>query len=1153
MQFPKLRAAAPANGGCSRWFANGFPLTLIVIVAILAALLTGQPVSAQTPSNDATLSALTVDGTSVAGFAADRTSYEFGVVHTTTQVTVLATPNDSGAMVGYAPTDADTTADGHQVDLSTGQNTVTIVVAAEDGVTSETYTLNVNRGTDAVFGWKAVDDFDGLIGAGNESPGGLWSDGTTMWVGANEDDELHAYDLSTKARDPDKDFDTLGAAGNERITAIWSDGTTMWVADSDDDKIYAYDLETKAYDSAKDFDTLSADNDFPVGLWSDGSTMWVADTRDDKLYAYDLETKAYDSAKDFDLHSDNGSAYVIWSDGITMWVTDASDRKIYAYNLSTKARDSAKDFNDLQAFNTGPRGMWSDGETMWVADSNSSRSKVYSYNMPKSNVATLSNITVDGRTPGSFDPDRASWEIGVAHDDSQVTVEPTTTQRFATVAITPADASDTIDGHQVDLTTGANAVTVTVTAQDTTTTVTYTLNINRGTDATFGWKAVDDFDTLIAAGNDSPSAIWGNGATMWFADTNDKKIYAYTVSTKARDAAQDFDTLDDAGNDTPVGIWSDGKTMWVMDLVDAKIYAYDMDTKARDSDKDLDAPDAAGNFDAKGMWSDGTTIWVADEDDDRIYAYDLSTDTRDTAKEFATLFDAGNLEASGIWSDGLTMWVSDTENQIFAYSMDTKARDTDKEFTTLGAAGNEFVGDIWSDGNTMWAIDRTDDKVYSYNMPKSDVATLSSLTVDGTGVAGLNADRTSYEFGLAHDVTQATVRYAATHKFATVAVVPADADGTAEGHQVNLTAGQNTVTLTVTAQDTTTTMDVTLNLNRGVNTDFGWKAVDDFDTIRTAPFNTDASGLWSNGTTMWVGDTSAEKLHAYNLFTKARDADEDFDTLSAAGNAIVYGLWSDGTTMWVADTEDDKIYAYNLSTKARDSAKDFDTLAGASNTAPGGLWSDGTTMWVVDTFDDKIYAYNLSTKARDAGKDFDTLAGAGNEEPTGIWSDETTMWVADNEDDKLYAYKMSDKSRDTDKDFDTLADAGNENPIGIWSDNLTMWVVGSSANKIYSYNMPRSSDNTLESLRVSPRNIIGFDRFREEYTVGVASTVRQATVTATPNHGSASVRITPADANAGASGHQVALSTGGNEVRIDGHRRGHDRQDLRRQHQPGQR
>ena len=122
---------------------------------------------------------------------------------------------------------------------------------------------------------------------------------------------------------------------------------------------------------------------------------------------------------------------------------------------------------------------------------------------------------------------------------------------------------------------------------------------------------------------------------------------------------------------------------------------------------------------------------------------------------------------------------------------------------------------------------------------------------------------------------------------------------------------------------------------------------------------------------------------------------QDFDTLTAAGNDDPRGLWSDGTTMWVVDATDGKIYAYNLTTKARDADKDFDTLTAAGNTAPIGLWSDKTTMWAADVNEDKIYAYNMATKARDAAKDFDTLDAAFNDDPIGLWSDNTTMWVAD--------------------------------------------------------------------------------------------------------------------------------------------------------------
>ena len=223
----------------------------------------------------------------------------------------------------------------------------------------------------------------------------------------------------------------------------------------------------------------------------------------------------------------------------------------------------------------------------------------------------------------------------------------------------------------------------------------------------------------------------------------------------------------------------------------------------------------------------------------------------------------------------------------------------------------------------------------------------------------------------------------------------------------------------------------------------------DFNTLNAAT-NNSPRGLWSDGTTMWVSDHGDDKLYAYNMVTKVRDASKDFNTLNAATNNAASGLWSDGVTMWVSDVDNDKIYAYNLSTKARDDTQDFDTLNAATNNNPAGLWSDGTTMWVADTFDGKLYAYNMTTKARDASKDFDAL-DADNIHPRGIWSNGTTMWVSDATVHKLYAYNMTTKARIPTQDFNLIG-TDNRNPWGIWSDGSTMWVSDWLDDKIYAYN-----------------------------------------------------------------------------------------------------
>ena len=109
--------------------------------------------------------------------------------------------------------------------------------------------------------------------------------------------------------------------------------------------------------------------------------------------------------------------------------------------------------------------------------------------------------------------------------------------------------------------------------------------MNRGVDTDYGWKAVDDFDTLKAAGANNPTAIWSDGTTMWVADRSDDKIYTFDVSSKARDAAKEFDL--DSNNGTPNGIWFDGTTLWVVDLNDNNLYAYTLSDGTRDTTKEF--------------------------------------------------------------------------------------------------------------------------------------------------------------------------------------------------------------------------------------------------------------------------------------------------------------------------------------------------------------------------------------------------------------------------------------------------------------------------------------------------------------------------------------------------------------------------------------
>ena len=118
-------------------------------------------VNTGTTSTDATLSGLALEDASDDSeltldptFATGTTSYSVSVANGVDTVTVKPTVNESNATVAYldgadaAIADADGTKDDQQVALVVGANTINVKVTAQDGTSTETYTVTVTRASD---------------------------------------------------------------------------------------------------------------------------------------------------------------------------------------------------------------------------------------------------------------------------------------------------------------------------------------------------------------------------------------------------------------------------------------------------------------------------------------------------------------------------------------------------------------------------------------------------------------------------------------------------------------------------------------------------------------------------------------------------------------------------------------------------------------------------------------------------------------------------------------------------------------------------------------------------------------------------------------------------------------------------------------------
>ena len=318
--------------------------------------------------------------------------------------------------------------------------------------------------------------------------------------------------------------------------------------------------------------------------------------------------------------------------------------------------------------------------------------------------------------------------------------------------------------------------------------------------------------------------------------------------------------------------------------------------------------------------------------------------------------------------------------------------------------------------------------------------------------------------------------------------------------------------------------------------DFEWTVKHDIEQLDGG--NDRATGVWSDGTTLWVADNAdgaGDAVYAYDLASGKRVEDREFELDET--NRAPRGFWSDRSVVWVSDSGQERLFAYDLATGERLEEREFALAAGNSDAR--GIWSDEETMWVLDGRADALFAYALASGELLAEYALDSA----NDDPRGIWSDGVTIWVSDHGAKRLIAYRLpvlpdaetdlgeedaDDDARELervrDEEFTELSKASNNSPRGIWSDGDVMYVADESDDRVYSYNMPDAIDARLASLTLSGVDIGEFSSSNTEYEAVVADGVTETTVEAEAMQRRTDVAIDLPDADGDdANGHQVAL------------------------------
>ena len=652
----------------------------------------------------------------------------------------------------------------------------------------------------------------------------------------------------------------------------------------------------------------------------------------------------------------------------------------------------------------------------------------------------------------------------------------------AEVAITPVDADTETSGHQVSLSIGDNDITATVTHGGRSIAYRVSLHVidaatltNDATLSSLELTGVDfgTFQTAQRSYRATPVAHTVNSTTL----TASAAAEGTVLTTKPGDADPETEghqiNLRPGETEITVEVLSSDRTTkrkYSIVVPRASVAAFGWIP-----DKDVSVRSAPGATRGPvGLWSDGTTAWVSYESNRTIRAFDLASGARAPDSNItytpspSFVASSNRFKPGSIWSDGNLIWIVDNlHDRIYAHNLRTKARaaESDIVIRTRPPRGagprNNVAWGLWSDGETMWATDRWDKGLYPYSLETGRAVPEEGFFI---GLSAALRERTRIVGGLRGLWSDGVTLWIVEDQIS----------------RSNLLERAAAFSLETMRREPSL----------------------DFTTLHHAG-NREPTGMWSDGSTMWIADQSDWKLYAYNmpprtylsslalsgleltgfspstLSYRVSTADdtsttvtatapdpravvsilpEDADSDDSNGHQVALG---DGTTqITVMVTSGDETQTYEVSVVrpavaangrfARDAYRDVDPGSGGSSSAAvpagalAGVWSDGTTTWSVDTDSDSLLATSVATGERVTGKDFTGLAAAGNDDPRGLWSDGVTMWVSDGEDRRIYAYGITSKARVSSKEFDVSGVGWGNGPEGSVQGPLGIWSDGTT-------------------------------------------------------------------------------------------------------------
>ncbi len=397
--------------------------------------------NATAASSDASLAALGVSPGSVA-FSPSTPNYEVSVGNDVAEVTVTAAASDPRASVAFKLNDVPQSS-GKALGLGVGVNKVEVVVTAEDGETTKTYTVAVTR---------AADEVAPVVTVGG--PSGVQSAPFVVRFEFSEAvSGFGAGDVSVVGG-------SLGALAVQSAGRAW---TALVTPRAGWDGMVAVSVAAGAATDAANNPSVAAVESFAVDVAA--PRLESASVRGSKLVL------VFDEALDAS-SVPAPSAFAVLADGVAVPEVSVSSVSEATVVLGLGAAVRHGDAVTV-SYEPGPGRL---------RDRFGNRVAAFGPTAAVNATAASSDASLAalGVSPGSvaFSPSTPNYEVSVGNDVAEVTVTAAASDPRASVAFKLNDAAHS-DGKALELGVGVNRIEVEVTAEDGETTKTYTVAVTR--------------------------------------------------------------------------------------------------------------------------------------------------------------------------------------------------------------------------------------------------------------------------------------------------------------------------------------------------------------------------------------------------------------------------------------------------------------------------------------------------------------------------------------------------------------------------------------------------------------------------------------------------------------------------------------------------